>query len=79
MNNTSFNISVSVDNVLEGNETFLITIEQTSIQTVIISENSTLVVIIDDDRKYFESPIHFYSNCMYSYYDKLQSVIIQCY
>ena len=53
MANTSFNISVSADNVLEGNEIFLITIEQTSLQTVIISDNSTVVVIIDDDRKYF--------------------------
>ena len=61
MNNASFNISVSFDNVLEGNETFLITIEQTSIQTVIISENSTLIVIIDDDRKYFESPVHCFT------------------
>ena len=34
---------------------FLITIEKTSPETVIISDNSTLVVIIDDDCKYFET------------------------
>ena len=64
MANASFFISVSVDNVFEGNETFLITIEQTSLQTVTTSDNSTLVIIIDDDRKYFESLIHWFTPCI---------------
>ena len=51
MTNATFNISSFVDNILEGNEAFLLTIDQTSLQTVIISDNSTLVMIIDDDRK----------------------------
>ena len=64
MANASFFISVSVDNVFEGNETFLITIVHTSLQTVTTSDNSTLVVIIDDDRKYFESLIHWFTPCI---------------
>ena len=49
--NVSFNISISPDKVLEGNEVFSLIIIQTSLQTVIITNNSTLVTIIDDDRK----------------------------
>jgi len=51
MINASFNISISPDNILEGNELFSLTIDQTSLLTVVISDNSTLVMIIDDDRK----------------------------
>ena len=69
MASASFNISISVDNVLEGNETFLIIIEQTSLQTVIISDNSTLVVIIDDDRKCFESLMQWFTLYVYSHHD----------
>ena len=58
MTNATFNVSISVDNILEGNEAFSLTIDQTSLQTVIISDNSTLVMIIDDDRKYFKSLTH---------------------
>ena len=58
MTNATFNISLFVDNILEGNEAFLLTIDQTSLQTVIISDNSTLVMIIDDDRKYSLSLTH---------------------
>ena len=58
MTNATFNISLFVDNILEGTETFLLTIDQTSLQTVIISDNSTLVMIIDDDRKYSLSLTH---------------------
>ena len=53
MTNASFNISISVDNVLEGNEVFSLTIDQISPVNVIVSDNSTLVMIIDDDRKIF--------------------------
>lgn len=58
MTNATFNISLFVDNILEGNEAFLLTIDQTSLQTVIISDNSTIVMIIDDDRKYSLSLTH---------------------
>ena len=53
MTNVTFNISINPDNILEGNEMFLLTIGQISLQTVLISDDSALVVIIDDDGKYF--------------------------
>ena len=58
MTNSTLNVSLFVDNILEGNEAFLLTIDQTSLQTVIISDNSTIVMIIDDDRKYSLSLTH---------------------
>ena len=51
MANATLNISILDDNVLEGNEVFLVTIDQISLSSVVISNGSTLAVIIDDDRK----------------------------
>ena len=53
MTNVSFSISINPDNILEGDEVFLLTIEQISIPTVNVSDDSALVVIIDDDSKSF--------------------------
>ena len=54
MTNASFIISISVDNVLEGNELFSLTIDQISpVNNVIASNNSALVTIIDDDCKLY--------------------------
>ena len=55
MTNVSFNILLFPDNVLEGNEVFSLIINQTSFQTVVIPNNSTLFIIIDDDCKYFKA------------------------
>ena len=52
MTNVSFSISINPDNILEGDEVFLLTIDQISIPTVIVSDDSALVVIIDDDSKF---------------------------
>ena len=53
MINVSFSISIDPDSILEGDEVFLLTIEQISIPTVNLSDDSALVVIIDDDSKFF--------------------------
>ena len=53
MTNISFNISINPDNILEGDEVFLLAIDQISLQTVIISDDSAIVVITDDDCEYF--------------------------
>ena len=50
--NATLNISIFNDNVLEGDEVFLLTIDQTSLPSVVTSNNSTSVIIIDDDCKY---------------------------
>ena len=52
--NVSFSITISSDNIFEGDEAFLITIDQVSLQTVIISNISAVVIITDDDCKHFE-------------------------
>jgi len=54
MTNASFNISISPDNILEGNELFSLIIDQTSLPTVVVSDNFTLVMIKDDDCKSYK-------------------------
>ena len=50
----SFIITISPDNIFEGDEAFLLTIDQVSLQTVMISNISAMIVITDDDCKHFE-------------------------
>lgn len=64
MANASFNISISPDNLLEGNEAFLLIIDKTSVTTVLILDNSSLVVIIDDDRKNPKLLHHWFIICI---------------
>ena len=54
LTNVSFNITISPDDIFEGDEVFLLTIDQVSLQTVIISNISAMVVITDDDCKHYE-------------------------
>ena len=70
--NVSFNITISLDNIFEGDEAFLITIDQASLQTVIISNVSAMVIITDDDCKHFELlTTIMYLISIYSNYVKL--------
>jgi len=54
LTDVSFSITISPDNIFEGDEAFLLTIDQVSLQTVIISNISAMVVITDDDCKHSE-------------------------
>jgi len=54
LTDVSFNITISPDNIFEGDEAFLLTIDQVSLQTVMISNISAMIVIIDDDCEHSE-------------------------
>ena len=70
--NSSFNITISPDNIFEGDEAFLLTIDQASLQTVMISNISAMVIITDDDCKHFELlTAIIYLISIYSNYVKL--------
>ena len=54
LTDVSFNITISPDDIFEGDEAFLLTIDQVSPQILIISNISAIVVITDDDCKHSE-------------------------
>ena len=76
--NLTFNISIFTDNILEGDEAFYLRIDSSSLpDNVTVGKwNTTTVVILDDDCKYFNiifiSSIYKY----HSYYHHIQSVNI---
>ena len=47
----AFNISITDDNILEINETFVVTIDESSLPSGVVvgKQNQTRVIIIDDD------------------------------
>ena len=53
--NVTFNISIITDNILEGDELFYLKIDSSSLPDNVTagSLNTTSVMIVDDDRKYF--------------------------
>ena len=53
--NVTFNISIITDNILEGDEVFYLRIGSSSLpNNVTVGRlNTTTIVILDDDRKYF--------------------------
>ena len=52
MTNFSFNVRINDDNIFEGNENFILTIETLSFNIMVGDPWQTTVTIIDNDRKY---------------------------
>jgi len=77
----TFNVSILADDVLEGDETFYLRINSSSLRDNVTTGdlNTTLIVIVDDDRKYFDAIYNFREvNESHSYHHYLQSVNIHC-
>lgn len=52
MTNFLFNVRIEDDNIFEGNEDFILTIEILSSNIMVDEPGQTTITIIDDDRKY---------------------------
>ena len=59
MTSATFDVPINDDNIYEGNENFMLTIDDTSLPTGVTRGNpgSATVTIVDDDRKQFYESI----------------------
>ena len=62
----SFNVSILDNNILENDETFILTIEHSSLPNNVDvgTPNETKITIVDDDGKYVDILLSFYNKSL---------------